>query len=333
MRIGTICYATSRGLGHLCRDFHRHGIITDVLVIEHPGIPTQDWYPDAPRTHLRSLDTKLMRDFVQGKDACLFFETPFWWDILPYCREIGVRTYLVTMYECTPIHRPHPHKYLCPSVLDAAYFMDWNSVFLPLPAEYPWRLRERAEHFVHNGGYLGLKGTDGHNREGTTILIEALRHVKSPIRLTMRVQENVPAAHQRLLAADPRVEYLAATVPYEELYATGDVAVGAQKWNGCSLPLQEAFASGMLVMNTHRFPMNTWLPEEPLIPVSRYEKHAIGGAYLEFAEAIVRPEDMAATIDAWYGKDITRFSEQGRQWAAAHSWEALRPKWLEALAT
>lgn len=330
MRIGTVCYATSRGLGHLAHDFYLHGVVTDVLVMVHSGVPTnEDWYPGAPRTHVRAIDRQLLRDFCNGKDAMLFFETPFDWSLIDYCQDKKIRTYLVPMYECSLNHHPAPHKYICPSLLDMQYFP--SGTFLMLPTEYPWRLRERAGHFVHNGGYLGLRGSDGHNREGTTTLIDAVQHVKSPIKLTIRVQENVPAVWLDKAKADPRVEYIAETVPYLDLYATGDVAVGAQKWNGCSLPLQEARASGMLVMNTDRFPTNSWLPREPLISVSGIKRHQIGGAYLPFDESLVHPKDIATVIDTWYGKDISAYSLSGRAWAETVSWEALKPRWIEVL--
>lgn len=325
MKVGTIAYSTSRGLGHLAKSFIDHGLITDILVVKHPGVPMNDWYPDAPKTDLRSLDHGLMQDFVSDKEAMLFFETPFWWPIIPYCESIGVRTYLITMYECTPTTHSVPHKYICPSLLDMKYFPE-RSVFLPLPVEYPWKLRTRAEWFIHNGGYLGMRG-----REGTILLIEAMSMVKSPIRLTVRVQENVPAQWQKRLAVDKRCEYIAETVPYYDLYGSGDVVVQPQKFNGCSLPLQEARASGMLVMTTDRYPMNTWLPREPLIPVAGYTKQRIGGAYLEFDEATINPEDIAATIDKWYGADITEYSEWAPHWASLMSWEVLLPEYRRVL--
>lgn len=355
MRVGTIGYATERGLGHLVRDFYRKRVITDVMVVRHPSIPTrEDWYPGAPYANPNGgyrLD--LMEAFCNGKDAMLFFETPFHYSIFEYCRRKGIRTYLVTMYECT--HRVHipPHRYLCPSLLDMDYFehpdskaanmyrTPWESkegvdgarvTLVQLPTEYQFRQRHRARHFVHNGGYLGVRAKGGVMREGTMTLIQAMHYVQSPIRLTIRVQENVPAQYQAICAQDPRIEYLPQHIPYEDLYAEGDVAVGAQRWNGCSLPLQEAFAAGMLVMNTNRYPMNTWLPAEPLVPVWRYiPKSAIGRPYMEFDEADVSPQDLAATIDKWYDRDIQSYSTLGARWAAQHSWAALESKWREVL--
>lgn len=339
MSIGCICYATSRGLGHLTRDFHQHSLIDEVMVVEHGRVPTNwDWYPGAPSTHLQRLDYGKMRAFCRNHRAMVFFETPFDWGVFAYCRSYGIKTFLVTMYECTPRAHPAPDVYLCPSLLDYDYFTreeyrGATALYTPLPVEYPWKLRTKAEHFVHNGGYLGVKTRQGGvQREGTTTLIEAMQYVESPIKLTIRVQENVSPRHQQICRDDDRIEYVPETVPYEELYSTGDVCVGAQRWNGCSLPLQEALASGMAVMNTDRYPMNTWLPTDLLIPVERYLKNSsIGGPYLTFDEADVQPKDVAATIDRWYGKDIARYSEYGKVYGEYNSWAALGPLWREVL--
>lgn len=326
MRVGTICYATSRGLGHLAHDFFTHGVIDDVMVVRHSSIPTNEhWYPGAPETELREFDLEKAKRFCSGHDAMIFFETPFNWNLFEWCKTRKIRTYLVTMYECTPINHPEPHRYLCPSLLDLEYFP--SGVFLPLPVEVKWNLREKAEVFIHNGGYLGIR-----YREGTDKLIEAMQYVRSDLQLVIRVQENVSQQLQDMARNDRRIIYRPETIPYDALYASGDVAVGAQKWNGCSLPLQEAFAAGLCVMNTDRFPMNKWLPQAPLIKPSTYkEGSCIGGSYLRFREAVVTPQAIAAKMDEWYGRDITELSLLGKAWAEANSWSVLKDRWVEEL--
>lgn len=328
MKVGTICYATSRGLGHLARDFYLNGIVTDFMVMENPDVPTnKEWYPTSPVVDKRAPDLTAMKAFCASVDAMLFFETPFEWSLLNYCKAIGVRTYLITMYECTPRDHPKPYKYLCPSLLDVDYF---GGELIILPVNYNWRLRKTAEVFVHNGGYLGVQGSDGILREGTEIVIRAMAYVKSPLKLIVRSQEEVSSNLQKIMARDKRIEYVLGTVPYDILYATADVAVGAQKWNGCSLPLQEAFASGALVINTDRYPVNRWLPREALVAPSRTVKHCLGRC-LEFDESIVNPTWLADKIDRWYGRDITQQSLAGKAWAQENSWAVLKPHYQRIL--
>ncbi len=336
MKIGSISYAIHRGLGYLTKAFYDHGIISDVWVVRHSKIPTvENWYPNARywgwNELLQNLPATEQWIKEQQFDAMLFFETAYDWEVFEICERLGVRTYMVPMYECWQKSAPKPYKYICPSLLDLDYFPEGRSgvksEFLTLPTEYPWKLRERALHYVHNGGYLGVRG----NREGTLTLIEAMQYVKSPLRLTLRCQENVPPRYQQMMARDNRIEYIPRQVPYEELYATGDVVVGAQRWNGCSLPLQEAMCSGMAIINTDRYPMNTWLPKGGLIPPSRVFKSRISGAYLDFDECEVDPKMLAIKMDLFYGEDITEESLLGLKWANNNSWVALKDKWVEAL--
>ena len=87
----------------------------------------------------------------------------------------------------------------------------------------------------------------------------------------------------------------------------------------------------MLVMATDRFPINAWLPTEPLVKPSGYQKARVATRCREFDEAIIDPKDIASKIDEWYGRDISEYSRQGRQWAEENSWDALKPKYLEVL--
>lgn len=337
MKIGTINYATDQGLGILVKSFVDAGVVTDIMVVRHGRHHTHDeWYPGAP--HLSDLRSPGQREaakaFCKSVDVLLFFETPFLWELIPYCREIGVKTFLMPMYECEPEKLPyHPDHIINPSLLDQQYYP--QGVFIPVPVEYPWKQRTKAEVFVHNAGHGGLKG-----RNGTAELIEAMRHVKSDAKLILRAQESsrqywaggqLRDSQDNPVALSPNVEVRIGTFPYEEMFASGDVFVFPECFNGLSLPLQEARAAGMLVMCGDRFPMNTWLPREPLIPVKGYMKERIGPPYNEYDKAIFDPRDIAAKIDEWYGRDITQYSQEGKAWAEAHSWDKLKPRYMETL--
>lgn len=336
MRVGSLVFDTTQGLGLLAKAFYDNGVVTDPMVVHHGRRPSnRDWYPDTYRvTDMHSADQlKAMRELCASVDVMLFFETPFVWGLIDYCRSVGTMTVLMVMHEC--LHRENagwhkPDLFLCPSLLDEKCVIrnvpgPFQTVFLPVPADVPWRQRTRAEVFVHNAGWGGLKG-----RNGTAELLQAMRLVKSPAKLLLRSQ-----AHQdwppypELLG---KVELVEGTLPQDMLWSSGDVFVFPETFNGLSLPLQEARAAGMLVMCGDRFPMNTWLPKEPIIPVKEYKRdQRTFPQFCPFDEAVYDPRDIAATIDAWYGRDITDYSLQGKLWAEAHSWEKLKPQYLQLL--
>lgn len=324
LKVGSLNYATEQGLGILAKSFWDAGVLTDFLVVQHTSRPTfHEWYPNCSLIRHRPFPRSQARRFIQTVNVMLFFETPFDWALINYCKKIGVKSVLMPMYECMPEEFPtQPDLILNPSLLDQQYYP--QGVHIPIPVEgIPWRLRTRAETFVHNAGHGGLLG-----RNGTKELLDALPLISSPIRLVIRTQDRLPESEG---LKDPRLTVLRGTFARDTLYRDGDVFVFPEKFNGLSLPLQEAYASGMVVMTSDRFPNNTYLPEEPLIPVKAYETKQAMGRFRQFESAIIDPEDIAETIDKWYGRDLTDISLKGKAWARDNSWEILKPRYMEAL--
>lgn len=353
LKVGSLIFATDSGLGILARSFVQHGLITHPFIVRHGHHTThEEWCPGAPITSNLRTDHAKILEFAASVDVMLFFETPFIWELIPHCKAHGVKTILEIMYECMPKVLPHqPDLFICPSLLDLQYFPDgdfkkdsrscyntstsgtwahgWtNSIYLPVPVEMPWKLRTKAEGFVHNAGHGGLKG-----RNGTMELVDAIKYVKSDADIIIRTQSHrhFDEIMKRLGSDGPRVNVSCGTKDYDQLYGTGDVFIFPERHNGLSLPLQEAYASGMLVMSTDRFPMNEWLPRCPLIPVKSYITTSISPRCVEFQSAIVEPRAIAAKIDEFYGRDITAYSECGKRWAEQNSWEKLGPVYRKTL--
>lgn len=333
MKVGSFVYATNQGLGILAKDFYDAGVVTDVMVIAHGSrAMRQNWYPNSSKILYNLRDSRAFRDmqeFCKTVDLMLFFETPFEWRIMEWCKSVGIRTALMPMHECMPNEHPEPDITLCPSELELDHYLEKypkGKVFhIPVPVPdvvaAQWRLRERAETFVHNGGHGGLRG-----RNGTRELLQAIPLVQSDAKFIIRSQIVIPD-----LTRYRNVQVELGDVPYGNLYSEGDVFLFPEKFNGLSLPLQEAYASGMLVMATDRYPTNRWLPDPPLICTMGSRRSSVSGRCLEFDEAIVDPKEIAATIDAWYGQDITQYSQFGKEYGETNSWANLKPRYLEAL--
>ena len=305
--IGSIVYATEQGLGYLAKSFYDNGIIDLVSIQPHTDRTNHyEWYRD-----------NVTQDTLLEKcDTLIFFETPFNWKIITQARERGIKTILIPMYECTRYPFPYePDEIWCPSLLDYDFYEGKNRKLVSIPTEVEWKLREKALVFVHNAGNGGLGG-----RNGTRELIDAMQYVKSPIKLIIRSQ--IPLKE----VSDPRIEYRIGN--FNDIWSEGDVFIFPEKFNGLSLPIQEAFASGMLVMASDRYPNNKYLPTDCLIPVQSYTKEKIS---TEFLSAVISPEDIANTIDSWYNKDITKYSLLGKEFNKNNSWKTLKETYLELL--
>lgn len=303
--IGSVVLSCSQGLGYLAKDFYDNGIIDKVFVWKHSTRDNHyEWYPD----RVQNIDDLLDCDVI------LYFETCFDFDFMKRAKAKGIKIVFCPMFECSnPNIVRMADKIINPSLLDQQYYPE--GTFIPIPVNQTWKLRETAKVFVCNAGNGGLGG-----RNGTKELLEAMKWVKSPIKLIVRSQVKIDAYN------DPRIEYRIGT--FDDIWSEGDVFIFPEKFNGLSLPLQEAYASGMLVMCGDRFPMNTWLPKEPLIPVKYYKKERIA---VEFDSAVIDPKDIASCIDSWYNKSISEYSLKGKEYNINNSWKTLRGEYLKVL--
>lgn len=298
--IGTIALTTNQGIAYLARDFFLNGIVNLVAIQHHTSRKNHyEWYPD--RVSHETL--------LEKCDTLLFFETSFSSKIIIEAKKRKIKTILLVMYESSPTAIVKMvDEVWSPSLLDQKYYP--NSKLVQIPVDIKWKLRTKAETFVMNNGNGGIGG-----RNGLKEVLEAMKYVRSPIKLIIRSQMPIKQID------DPRIEYRIGT--FDDIWEEGDCFLFPESFNGLSLPLQEAFASGMLVMTTARFPNTEYLPNEPLIPVKSYRKERIA---VEFQYAIIDPKDIATKIDEFYGKDITRFSLMGKEYNERNSWEVQREK-------
>lgn len=339
-KVGCVGYATEQGLGRLAKVFFDQEVVDEMLIVRHPHFKLQQgWYPTGtPMIHDRhriDLAQPGVDRFFGKIDACLFFETPFDWNLPRLCKQMNVKTVMVPMHEWWPVNPPATFdKWICPSLLDLDCFRDMpGAEFIPIPAdpEVEWKERRVAHGFLHNAGHIGCRG-----HKGTLELLKAMRHVRSDLRLTVTCQDGAGLRRLRDQAPevdrDGRITFVTGDLRRDDLFPDHqDVLVAPEKFNGLSLPLQEAFAAGMVVMTTDRFPANTWLPAEPLIPVSSFARARTQPGNLEVDECIMEPQAIAAVMDAWWGQDISALSLRGKAWAEENSWDRLRDRWIKAI--
>lgn len=323
--------------------FHR-----TVSIARHQGGAWPQWYGDPPSPDNRQapehgMTPELVGWLCEGAEVLLSFEC-WYGDFVPaLAQRLGVKTALMPMYECCPAAGgglEATDLAICPSRLD------WEEMqyktpgldravkrFIPVPFDtrrMPLRRRKRALTFVHNAGHGGLGG-----RNSTAEVLEAWRYVKAPARLILRVQPGMELAS---MPNDPRIR-LRRTNPenYWELFRDGDVLLHPHKWDGLSLPIQEALAAGMPVMTTRYWPFcndgarKGWLPaciQEIAIAPRDVRKTRICRAIDAFC---ADPKNIAAAVDRLYCEDLEPLSSAARRCAEQYSWEKLLPRYREAL--
>ena len=327
MKLGMICRMDNSGLGTLSWEFARNLRPHKVLLVEnfvHKTFPERYDGLDSRRAGKSYGDH--LEWFLEDIDVVLTFETFYRWEIVKICRQKNIKTVLYTMVEMTSEKMPlFPDLFLCPSKLDYERFRE-PKVFIPTPVATDrliWNKRETAHTFIHSASHGGVGG-----RKGTQLFLDAIPKVKADVKFVIY-------SWRPFESNDPRLEVKVQNFKnYWQIWREGDVLVYPQDYNGICLPIVEAMASGMGVITTDIYPFNEYMPKELMFQPRSMYKTRCSPSLLEVDAAKIDPEDIAAKIDEWANKDISRFSEYGRTWAEQNSWEALGSKiraTLEAL--
>ena len=329
-----VCYSTEQGLGYLAKSFYDAGVVQEATLVSHRCRQSHpEWY-GSNAIQLRKfpiVGNPGVDGVLERVDLMLFFETAFDWSFLDVCKNHGVKTVCMPMHEWFPRDKMDAFNgYLCPSVLDVDMFPEGSPLFVPPVDPTTWNLRKRARRFLHNAGNVGSNW-----HKGTLEVLRAVRHLKSDLTLTVRSQDTKELdkvlAESPGVEDDPRVTIQRGSVPYDQLFEGYDALVSPEKYNGLSLPLQEARAAGLLVITTDRYPTNTWLPHGPMIPPVKQFQSAIGPGYLPFLRSEVDPKTVAKVMDDWYDADVEEYSLSGKAWAEDNSWATQKTRCLELL--
>jgi glycosyltransferase involved in cell wall biosynthesis len=324
LRIGIVARVDNGGLGSMTYDFWKNiPEITKELVVA-VGKKDEDFkrYPKAIVTWGPKLEA--IDEFLKDIDMALIFETPYNWNVIKMARDRGIKTVLIPMYEWTNPEPPiHPDMYLCPSLLDFKVYKDYPTQveYLQAPVDrkkFPFKLRKKAKMFVFNNGNGG-----SFQRNGYDIIEKAIPLVKSDVKFIVRSQVSIYDI------PDDRIKIGLGNFSREELYGEGDVLLAPHKFNGLSLPIQEALSSGMPVLGTNMYPYNTFLPKEWMFEADRFLEMQVRHDKRKILMANIEPEALAKKIDEYANKDIEADSKKADEIAQKISWEEMYPKYIK----
>lgn len=317
--LGIICRYDNSGLATLAREFARHLKPHKVLLVENGVFQTfPERYSEIPNRV--GMTKENLEWFYEGTTSILSFETFYDWMMIKRTRELGIKTILYTMCEMSRESFPlMPDVLLCPSKLDYDIFKHReNAVFVPVPVatdRLEWRAREEAKVFIHTASHGGVNG-----RKGTGLLLEAMNHAKSNIKLIIY-------SWQPFTSTDPRVEVRVKNfLNYWECWEEGDVLIYPQGANGICLPIIEAMSSGMGVITTDQYPFNEYMYRPYLFKPQGFVKRSLGKGLIPVDDPVLDPVILAAKIDEVAGQDLREASWYGKKWAQENSWEKLGPE-------
>lgn len=345
MRIGLIARADKTGLGVQTFNFWRNMKPAATLIVDLSHCSGQKpnvamyrgggeiavWH-DRTYPSIKPSPQPVVEEFLRKVDVVFTCETFYNYWVIERARELDVRTVLQPNYEFLDylIHPdlPEPDAFALPStwhIDDIRMALPGRDVrYVPVPIDrelLPYRHRPELRRILHPAGTPAAE-----DRNGTLLLIEAMRHVKSPVRAIVRSQKQLgvsnPPANVHIDRSD---------VPnYWDLYRDEDLMVMPRKFGGLCLPMQEALAVGMPVLASDVAPQREFLPEA--LRVSAPKTHEImTRAMIGIHQA--NPLDLARRIDELHEDRDTfaSLSSWTQEWAEAHTWDALRPSYEEVL--
>lgn len=339
MRIGLLFRADTRGLSTQTQETLRHLPIDKTLGIEMGDFSPYEerWsrYPEMPRVsydghHLRPWET--VESFLADLDVVLTFETFYDDDLVTRARERGVKTACVANWEFFRWEMdpwlPRPDLFIAPSTWHLSSWPE-NTVHVPFPVardRLPFELRTKAETFLHVAGHPATG-----DRNGTQLLRQALRHVRSEISLIIRAQGPARTA-ERAVPRNVHLEVIREDIDdYWELYERGDVLLAPRRYGGLSLPMNEALARGMPVVSLDVEPQRSFLPAASLVSPHRERPLKCQAGFVErwtaTAQGIASKIEELARDDALV-EDLSRKADAH---ADSISWEALAPRFLSVL--
>lgn len=333
VKLGILARAEDRGLGIQTWEAVRHldperVLVVDVGAHERFGLHL-DRYPGATVVRLDekgwTLPEAETRAWLDGLDVVFTCETFYDARFARWARAAGVRT----VVQANP-------EFIRPE-WDLADLADvwWNpstwrmdtfpagSRHMPVPVALDRFTPSTGEHpprFFHTVG----KWAAG-DRNGTTLLQQSLRYVRQPVRVTIAAQERILRTTTRSRA---RVEYRVQNVAdYWRLYDGHEVLVLPRRYGGLCLPAQEAMAAGLAVLMPDTSPNTDMWPVLPL-PCRNHGIIDVPAGRIPLVEC--DPTMLARILVRLHGDpaEVEALRAGSRAWAAAHSWDVLRPVYL-----
>lgn len=331
IRLGVIGRGDRRGLAIQTTELARALDATAVLGLDMGPLSPYpcDWsdYRQSTLTvcQLDQLTPETMRGWLDGLQVIASAETTYrpWVTVL--CREMGVRTVVVSNPEFSA-HVLAADWAPRPDVIAVPTPWEMNrtpgAVLLPHGVNrdrLPFRRRTGAKTFLFVQGHSAAQ-----DRQGIRIMSEALTHVTEPMRVVIRAQRAVGLSHRPARCVD--LEVIGEDLPhYWSLYEDADVLISPRRYGGQHLPMMEALSTGMPVLVPDASPQNQILPPEMLLNATTW-RH-IRTTSGEFPMHDVDPRVLAGAMDSLVRNPqvVARLSDAANEIAERQSWPNLLP--------
>lgn len=343
MRIGLIARADWTGIASQTWAFWRNMEPTRTLVVdlERFGFPILSRDFPGPATVWQAGDylvsnnarDAVVEEFLENVDLVFCVETPYNYWLYERAAELGKPTVCQVNPEfCDHLVNsdyPRPTVFALPTRWMSNHILDrlpgQKIVDLPVPVDtqmFPYRKRTELTTLLHVAGTMAQP-----DRNGTNIVLEAMRLVRTPVKARITSVYPFPAFIRDQVTSNVQIDDRPVNSNLE-VFGEEDILVMPRRFGGLCLPQQEALCLGMGLLMSEVSPQKALLPGRMLVDVT-------GGETIQTRVPIqlanVDPLTLAVRLDYLYANphEIEEMSEWAGMWRELSSWDKWRPKYLE----
>jgi glycosyltransferase involved in cell wall biosynthesis len=296
---------------------------TLVIVVPGSGFAAHvENYPDAVTVKLvnHTLDEATVRDWWKDLDAVVSVETLYDWRLIEWAKADGVRTIIHGNPEFWIASNPQPDVWWWPT--------PWRLDHLPHGEVVPVPVCVRTDTSAPiDDDYLRLVHVAGNgamgDRNGTGILLNSMRQVPRGAKLRVYHQTPVAKSHHT------SIKMMGSAADRWSMYSGSHALVLPRRYGGLCLPVQEAMASGLVVIMSDCAPNYIW----PIVPVSGDTGRTISMQTGPVETYDVYPNHLANAIKSLASNRDKLAGTKARagEWAEANSWANLAQTYYDAL--
>lgn len=340
MRLLIIVRGSNTGLGYQTLNLAKMLNPYRIMYIDcsgfNPGYKQHpEWYQGYQGYYIKGFPTDQQASQVLDNITHLLTcETPYNYNIINYARLRGIKTYIQANWEFLDyahLELPLPTKFLMPSYWHLEDMRrKYNYVeYLPPPI-FPQNFEEaksiNLNSVSNNILHVMGKKAEG-DRNGTEILLEALKYTKSDFNLTITSQQKL-----EIPINDTRVRIISKNIEEQQkLYENYDLMILPRRYGGLCMPMNEALTSGVPVFMTNCSPNNKVLPKEWLIPAQQTGQFR-AKQDVEIFDS--NPQELAKMIDDFMTKTYRQkivAKKKAYQLSKQYHVENLKDRYIEAL--
>lgn len=324
MRWGLIARSeTDRGLGIQTLAMYENLKPDKTLVVlAQSGRPAHtENYPDATILMLdaHKLDEQAVRDWWSGLDVVVTVETFYDWRLIEWAKADGVRTVVHGNPEFWMATNPQPDTWWWPTT--------WRLDKLPAGVVLPVPVEERpvTARAADDGAFrvMHIAGNAMEDRNGTNIVLNAMRHLSHGVELTLYHQSPIPRVHHANIMTERNIENR------WDMYADHHALVLPRRYGGLCLPVLEALACGLAVFMTDCSPNLNW----PVVPLASDLSKTVAMQTGPVATYEAVPNVVANTLKhhANTRQALAFQQESARCWADKNRWAILKETYYAEL--